>query len=65
MTDNKNVVPFPSSDEEKAARVIAEAERLSACCNLRQAGSSVTYQFCCIAESSLPTYALPQFVTDK
>jgi hypothetical protein len=29
MTDNKNVVPFPSSDEEKAARVIAEAERLS------------------------------------
>ena len=29
MTDNKNVVPFPSSDEEKAGRVIAEAERLS------------------------------------
>ena len=29
MTDNKNVVPFPSSDEEKATRVIAEAERLS------------------------------------
>ena len=29
MTDNKNVVPYPSSDEEKAGRVIAEAERLS------------------------------------
>ena len=29
MTDNKNVVPYPSSDEEKAGLVIAEAERLS------------------------------------
>jgi flagellar biosynthesis GTPase FlhF len=29
MADNKNVAPFPSSDEEKAGRVIAEAERLS------------------------------------